>query len=83
MNVGCIPKKLMHQAALLGGSIRDAKNYGWDVPERPSCNWCVKKPTICSDAEMKWWTVSDWFSQSLIICHTIFASENAVDCRLV
>jgi thioredoxin/glutathione reductase (selenoprotein) len=33
VNVGCIPKKLMHQAALLGESIHDAKAYGWQIPE--------------------------------------------------
>lgn len=33
VNVGCIPKKLMHQAALLGEAIHDAKAYGWAVPE--------------------------------------------------
>lgn len=33
VNVGCIPKKLMHQAALLGHSITDAKMYGWKIPE--------------------------------------------------
>ncbi|XP_035960109.2 thioredoxin reductase 2, mitochondrial isoform X3 [Halichoerus grypus] len=31
VNVGCIPKKLMHQAALLGGMIRDATHYGWAI----------------------------------------------------
>lgn len=31
VNVGCIPKKLMHQAALLGQAIADAKEYGWEV----------------------------------------------------
>uniref|UniRef100_A0A8C2MIH9 thioredoxin-disulfide reductase (NADPH) n=1 Tax=Cricetulus griseus TaxID=10029 RepID=A0A8C2MIH9_CRIGR len=31
VNVGCIPKKLMHQAALLGGMIKDAHHYGWEV----------------------------------------------------
>ena len=31
VNVGCIPKKLMHQAALLGEAIEDAAAYGWDV----------------------------------------------------
>lgn len=31
VNVGCIPKKLMHQAALLGGMIQDAPHYGWAV----------------------------------------------------
>ncbi|XP_044755772.1 thioredoxin reductase 2, mitochondrial isoform X2 [Coccinella septempunctata] len=33
VNVGCIPKKLMHQAALLGEAIEDAKSYGWKFPE--------------------------------------------------
>merc|ERR1712112_513965 len=31
VNVGCIPKKLMHQAALLGEAVRDAKSFGWNV----------------------------------------------------
>uniref|UniRef100_A0A8C6QYA8 Thioredoxin reductase 2 n=1 Tax=Nannospalax galili TaxID=1026970 RepID=A0A8C6QYA8_NANGA len=33
VNVGCIPKKLMHQAALLGDMIRDAHHYGWEVAQ--------------------------------------------------
>ncbi|XP_063226018.1 thioredoxin reductase 1, mitochondrial isoform X2 [Bacillus rossius redtenbacheri] len=32
VNVGCIPKKLMHQAALLGDAIKEAKAYGWELP---------------------------------------------------
>ena len=31
VNVGCIPKKLMHQAALLGQGIKDARDFGWDI----------------------------------------------------
>ena len=31
VNVGCIPKKLMHQAGLLGEAIKDAKHFGWEV----------------------------------------------------
>lgn len=31
VNVGCIPKKLMHQAALLGDAVREAADYGWNV----------------------------------------------------
>jgi len=38
VNVGCIPKKLMHQAALLGEATRDAKSFGWGV-EPPQHNW--------------------------------------------
>uniref|UniRef100_A0A8C6XW78 L-amino-acid oxidase n=1 Tax=Naja naja TaxID=35670 RepID=A0A8C6XW78_NAJNA len=41
VNVGCIPKKLMHQAALLGHSVRDAQHYGWNVPRRISHDWSV------------------------------------------
>ena len=33
VNVGCIPKKLMHQAALLGQATSDAISFGWNVPE--------------------------------------------------
>lgn len=33
VNVGCIPKKLMHQAALLGEAIHEAMAFGWQVPE--------------------------------------------------
>ncbi|EHB18383.1 Thioredoxin reductase 2, mitochondrial [Heterocephalus glaber] len=33
VNVGCIPKKLMHYAALLGHMIQDAHHYGWEVAQ--------------------------------------------------
>lgn len=39
VNVGCIPKKLMHQAGILGSSIQDAKSFGWEVGEAPAHNW--------------------------------------------
>jgi len=31
VNVGCIPKKLMHQASILGELMKDAESFGWDV----------------------------------------------------
>ena len=33
VNVGCIPKKLMHQASILGENMKDAKEFGWKIPE--------------------------------------------------
>lgn len=40
VNVGCIPKKLMHQAAIHGHNIEDARAYGWELPEAPVAhNW--------------------------------------------
>lgn len=33
VNVGCIPKKLMHQTALLRAAIQDARKFGWEFDE--------------------------------------------------
>ncbi|KAB7496566.1 Thioredoxin reductase 3 [Armadillidium nasatum] len=39
VNVGCIPKKLMHQAAILGHDLKDSREFGWSTPEKPEHNW--------------------------------------------
>ena len=40
VNVGCIPKKLMHQAALLGEGLKDAQEFGWNLGEgKPEHDW--------------------------------------------
>ncbi|PVD33031.1 hypothetical protein C0Q70_08479 [Pomacea canaliculata] len=39
VNVGCIPKKLMHQAAGLGHALVDARSFGWEVPEAVGFSW--------------------------------------------
>eukprot|EP00271_Cylindrocystis_brebissonii_P015462 TRINITY_DN38363_c0_g1_i1.p1 TRINITY_DN38363_c0_g1~~TRINITY_DN38363_c0_g1_i1.p1 ORF type:complete len:504 (-),score=108.36 TRINITY_DN38363_c0_g1_i1:1425-2936(-) len=31
VNVGCIPKKLMHQAGIIGEAFKDAEGFGWKV----------------------------------------------------
>ncbi|XP_072907975.1 thioredoxin reductase 2, tandem duplicate 2 isoform X1 [Hemitrygon akajei] len=41
VNVGCIPKKLMHHGALLGSAIKDARKYGWDVPLPVCHDWDI------------------------------------------
>ncbi|XP_072096970.1 thioredoxin reductase 2, tandem duplicate 2 [Mobula birostris] len=41
VNVGCIPKKLMHHGALLGSTIKDAQKYGWDVPLPVCHDWGI------------------------------------------
>ncbi|XP_054711967.1 thioredoxin reductase 1, cytoplasmic-like [Uloborus diversus] len=46
VNVGCIPKKLMHQAALLGQAIKDSKNYGWNISGAVEHNWAVMRENI-------------------------------------
>eukprot|EP01012_Entosiphon_sulcatum_P005133 TRINITY_DN12197_c0_g1_i9.p1 TRINITY_DN12197_c0_g1~~TRINITY_DN12197_c0_g1_i9.p1 ORF type:complete len:559 (-),score=102.40 TRINITY_DN12197_c0_g1_i9:2317-3966(-) len=34
VNVGCIPKKLMHTAGLVGETLNEAEAYGWNVPTK-------------------------------------------------
>ncbi|KAG8234723.1 hypothetical protein J437_LFUL014831, partial [Ladona fulva] len=41
VNVGCIPKKLMHKSAIIGADIHDAAHFGWAVPEKVNHNWEV------------------------------------------
>jgi len=39
VNVGCIPKKLCHQAAILGHQATDAKSFGWSDADKGKHNW--------------------------------------------
>lgn len=40
VNVGCIPKKLMHNAGLIGDTLsKDAKFFGWKFNQKPAFNW--------------------------------------------
>ncbi|CAG9532632.1 unnamed protein product [Cercopithifilaria johnstoni] len=56
VNVGCIPKKLMHQAALLGEYIEDAKMFGWEIPEGTiKLNWHQLKNAVQNHiASLNW-----------------------------
>uniref|UniRef100_A0A8C6EZ94 FAD/NAD(P)-binding domain-containing protein n=1 Tax=Marmota marmota marmota TaxID=9994 RepID=A0A8C6EZ94_MARMA len=38
-NVGCIPKKLMHQIALLGRALEDSRKFGWMCNQQVKHNW--------------------------------------------
>ncbi|KAI3382640.1 hypothetical protein SNEBB_005383 [Seison nebaliae] len=39
VNVGCIPKKLMHQTAILGESAKDAEHFGWPARSSEPHSW--------------------------------------------
>lgn len=41
VNVGCIPKKLMHQASLLGEGVHDAHAYGWTNLGDKKLDWAA------------------------------------------
>jgi pyruvate/2-oxoglutarate dehydrogenase complex dihydrolipoamide dehydrogenase (E3) component len=44
VNVGCIPKKLMHQASLFRDAVDDAADFGWDV--QATHNWATLRGNI-------------------------------------
>uniref|UniRef100_A0A672GN50 thioredoxin-disulfide reductase (NADPH) n=1 Tax=Salarias fasciatus TaxID=181472 RepID=A0A672GN50_SALFA len=46
VNVGCIPKKLMHQTALLGTAMQDARKFGWEFEETVKHNWDTMKTAV-------------------------------------
>ncbi|XP_072326940.1 thioredoxin reductase 1, cytoplasmic-like [Scyliorhinus torazame] len=46
VNVGCIPKKLMHQAAILGQGLSDSRKFGWEFGEKVHHNWGKMKEAI-------------------------------------
>mmetsp|Transcript_7691 Transcript_7691/g.12776 ORF Transcript_7691/g.12776 Transcript_7691/m.12776 type:complete len:610 (+) Transcript_7691:75-1904(+) len=46
VNVGCIPKKLMHQSALLGEAAKDAKGYGWMGLENGKHDWETMRSNV-------------------------------------
>ena len=39
VNVGCIPKKLMHYAGGLGEGVHAMKGSGWEMPEKINHKW--------------------------------------------
>uniref|UniRef100_A0A8C3AEH7 thioredoxin-disulfide reductase (NADPH) n=1 Tax=Cyclopterus lumpus TaxID=8103 RepID=A0A8C3AEH7_CYCLU len=46
VNVGCIPKKLMHQTAVLGTAMQDARKFGWEFSETVKHNWDTMKTAV-------------------------------------
>ncbi|XP_071084226.1 thioredoxin reductase 1, cytoplasmic-like [Haliotis cracherodii] len=47
VNVGCIPKKLMHRASVLGEEHEDSKKFGWDYGEtKANHKWDVMRDGI-------------------------------------
>lgn len=51
VNVGCVPKKLMHYAGLLGAGMHDAKAFGWKVGE-PEHDWEAMVETVQNHVKM-------------------------------
>ncbi|OWK02580.1 hypothetical protein Celaphus_00010694 [Cervus elaphus hippelaphus] len=48
VNAGCIPKKLMHQAALLGQALTDSRRFGWEYSQQVKHSWATMTEAIQS-----------------------------------
>lgn len=48
VNVGCIPKKLFHQAGILGSSIKDSRDFGWKVEKDVKHDWKTLQQNVKS-----------------------------------
>ena len=46
VNVGCIPKKMMHYAALLAESRKDMAEQGWTIDPEEKPDWAKMVHTI-------------------------------------
>ncbi|XP_010833209.1 PREDICTED: thioredoxin reductase 2, mitochondrial [Bison bison bison] len=84
VNVGCIPKKLMHQAALLGGMIRDAPHYGWGVAQAPH-SWSRLSILFLFCRKVKYFNVKASFVDTHTVCgvskggeETLLSAEHIV-----
>jgi len=51
VNVGCVPKKLMHYTALIGASFQDASQFGWAV-NHPKHEWGTLVETVQNHVRM-------------------------------
>ena len=55
VNVGCIPKKLMHYSALAGESMADQKEAGWELPAKVPHNWAKMKENVAKHIKSLNW----------------------------
>lgn len=67
VNVGCIPKKLMHASSLLREAITDSKSYGWEVPETIPFSW----ETMAKNVHV--------YIRSLNFGHRVQLNDNKID----
>ena len=79
VNVGCIPKKLMHQASILGEHIKlDAGHFGWKVTTSATHDWTSMKDNI----QVSIFVYSDTFVQQAAV-HLAPPFPRSCSCRRV
>lgn len=57
LNVGCIPKKLMHTASIYGEIVEHSKQYGWELAETKAHNWSTMVQNIQGHIKKTNWSL--------------------------
>eukprot|EP01088_Endostelium_zonatum_P016881 TRINITY_DN4745_c0_g1_i1.p1 TRINITY_DN4745_c0_g1~~TRINITY_DN4745_c0_g1_i1.p1 ORF type:complete len:545 (-),score=122.51 TRINITY_DN4745_c0_g1_i1:356-1867(-) len=73
VNVGCIPKKLMHQAAILGEAIEDSHAFGWDNDSAPKHSWNKMMDGIQNYVKSLNWGYEDLLKDTGVTYYNMYA----------
>ena len=74
VNVGCIPKKLMHFSAMTGEIFPDAKEAGWDLPEDVTHTWERMKANVSKHIRKLNWGYKSQFAEKGVKYYNNMAS---------
>ncbi len=58
VNVGCIPKKLMHYCGLLGENMKDLEGTGWEIQGKINHKWEKMIETVQMHIKVKYFFYS-------------------------
>ncbi|KAK6742973.1 hypothetical protein RB195_010317 [Necator americanus] len=73
-NVGCIPKKLMHQAAIVGKEICHATDYGWLNVGKKEHSWETLVKVVMDRIKANSWIYRVQLKEKGVKLYTAFAS---------
>ena len=80
VNVGCIPKKLMHTAALCGENLKHfAPSYGWEVHPTPNCDWATLRQNVLMHIKSLNFGYNVELRQKGVFYHNALAAFDPVD----
>ncbi|WKY01217.1 hypothetical protein Q1695_015318 [Nippostrongylus brasiliensis] len=73
-NVGCIPKKLMHHAGIVGREVHHAAKYGWENVERGNHSWNTLASVVSDRIKANNWIYRVQLNEKGVKLYTAFAS---------
>jgi pyruvate/2-oxoglutarate dehydrogenase complex dihydrolipoamide dehydrogenase (E3) component len=74
VNVGCIPKKLMHFASMCGHSYADQQEAGWELPPTPEHSWSRMQANVARHIKALNWGYKVQLLERFVEYHNKLAS---------